>query len=231
MDEEALRTLVGILGNIIALILFLLPVPTFTKIMKAKLVQAFRPDPYVATILNCAMWMFYSLPIVHPDSVLLFTVNCAGFAIEVVFIIIFLAYSTWSGRKKIIIVLIIEAVFTAVVVVVTLMCFHTYASRSMIVGMNCLVFNTLMYASPLTVMKMVIKTKSVKYMPLALSLASFACGIVWSLYALMPFDLYLFVPNALGTLSAVVQLTLYATYYGTTNWDEDDGEKGEVQMS
>ncbi|XP_076960522.1 bidirectional sugar transporter SWEET5-like [Bidens hawaiensis] len=230
MDEEALRTLVGILGNIIALILFLSSAPTFIKIMKAKSVQAFRPDPYVATILNCAMWMFYSLPTVHPDSLLLFTINCAGFSIEVVFIIIFLAYSTWSDRKKIIIVLIIEAVFVAVVVVVTLMCFHTHASRSMIVGMICLVFNTLMYASPLTVMKMVIKTKSVKYMPLALSVASFACGIVWSLYALMPFDPYLFVPNALGTLSAIVQLTLYATYYGTTNWDEDDG-KGEVQMS
>ncbi|KAI3785765.1 hypothetical protein L1987_44890 [Smallanthus sonchifolius] len=122
------------------------------KIIKAKSVQAFRPDPFVATILNCSLWMFYGLPIVHPDSFLLITINGAGFIIEVVFITIFFTYSTWSTA----------------VVAVTLTCFHTYASRSMVVGLLCIVINILMYESPLTVM----------------------------------------VPNALGTLSAIVQLVL-----------------------
>ncbi|KAI3726957.1 hypothetical protein L1987_66764 [Smallanthus sonchifolius] len=230
MDKDTLRTLVGILGNIISLILFLSPVTTFMRIIKAKSVQAFRPDPYVATILNCSLWMFYGLPIVHPDSLLLITINGAGFIIEVVFITIFFIYSTWSGRKKIVMVLIFEVVFTAAIVAVTLTCFHTYASRSMVVGLICIVINILMYASPLTVMKMVIKTKSVKYMPLSLSVATFANSIVWCGYALLQFDPYILVPNALGTLSAIVQLVLYATYYSTTNWDDDD-EQGELQMS
>ncbi|KAL8217552.1 hypothetical protein R6Q57_020925 [Mikania cordata] len=40
------------------------------------------------------------------------------------------------------------------------------------------------------------------------------------------------VPNGLGSLSATVQLLLYATYYGSTNWDDDDDdEQGKVQMS
>ncbi|KAI3499412.1 hypothetical protein L1887_35212 [Cichorium endivia] len=227
MDRDHLRTLVGILGNIISGILFLSPIPTFIRIVKAKSVQAYKPDPYVATILNCALWMFYGLPIVHPDSLLLITINGAGFLIEVVFISIFFTYSTWGGRKKILIVLIFEIVFTAGVVVVTLMCFHTYASRSMIVGLICIVFNILMYASPLTVMKMVIKTKSVKYMPFTLALASFVNSIVWCLYALLKFDPYILVPNALGSISSIIQLVLYATYYSTTNWDDDD----EIQMS
>ncbi|KAI3777601.1 hypothetical protein L1987_47401 [Smallanthus sonchifolius] len=230
MDTDAMRTLVGILGNIISLILFLSPVPTFMRIIKAKSVQAFKPDPYVATILNCAVWMFYGLPIVHPDSLLVITINGAGLIIEVVFIAIFFTYSTWAGRKKIIIILFIEAVFVAFVVVVTLMCFHTYQSRSMIVGMIAIVFNILMYAAPLTVMKMVIKTRSVKYMPFTLSLAAFVNSIVWCVYALLPLDPYILVPNGLGSLSATLQLILYATYYGSTNWDDDD-EQGEVQMS
>ncbi|XP_024969492.1 bidirectional sugar transporter SWEET5-like [Cynara cardunculus var. scolymus] len=229
MDTATLRILVGVIGNIISGILFLSPVPTFMKIIKAKSVQAFKPDPYVATILNCAMWAFYGLPIVHPDSLLVITINGAGFAIECVYVTIFFIYSSWGGRKKIIIVLIIEAIFVAVIVVVTLTFFHTYASRSMIVGLICIVFNILMYASPLTVMKMVIKTKSVKYMPLPLAVASFLNGIVWVIYALLQFDPYILVPNALGTISAIIQLVLYATYYSTTNWDED--EPSEVQMS
>lgn len=55
-------------------------------------------------------------------------------------------------QKKLLMVLIFEVVFVAGVVVVTLMCFHTYESRSMVVGLICIVFNILMYASPLTVM-------------------------------------------------------------------------------
>ncbi|KAK9054520.1 hypothetical protein SSX86_025598 [Deinandra increscens subsp. villosa] len=231
MDQNAMRTLVGILGNIISLVLFLSPIPTFMRIIKAKSVQAFKPDPYVATILNCALWMFYGLPIVHPNSMLVITINGAGLSIEVVFITIFFMYSTWGGRKKIIIIMLFEVVFTAAVVVITLMCFHTYQSRSMIVGMIAIVFNILMYAAPLTVMKMVIKTKSVKYMPFTLSLASFVNSIVWCGYALIPFDPYMFVPNALGSVSSIIQLVLYATYYGTTNWDDDDDEQSEVQMA
>ncbi|KAL4584945.1 hypothetical protein LXL04_009558 [Taraxacum kok-saghyz] len=227
MDHEHLRTLVGVLGNIISGILFLSPIPTFMRIVKAKSVQAFKPDPYVATLLNCSMWMFYGLPVVHPDSLLIITINGAGFAIEAVFITIFFMYSTWGGRKKILIALVFEVVFVTGVVVVTLMCFHTYASRSMIVGLICIVFNILMYASPLTVMKMVIKTKSVKYMPFTLALASFANSVVWCVYALLQFDPYILVPNALGSISAIIQLVLYATYYSTTNWDDDD----EIQMS
>ncbi|KAI3759379.1 hypothetical protein L6452_07150 [Arctium lappa] len=132
-------------------------------------------------------------------------------------------------QKKIMIILIIEAIFVAAIVAITLTFFHTYQSRSMIVGLICIVFNILMYASPLTVMKSVIKTKSVKYMPLSLAVASFLNGIVWVVYALLQFDPYILVPNALGTISAIIQLVLYATYYSTTNWDDE--EPGEVQMS
>ncbi|KAL8250409.1 hypothetical protein R6Q59_034102 [Mikania micrantha] len=134
-------------------------------------------------------------------------------------------------QKKLVLVLFIEAIFIAAVVVATLTCCHTYDSRSMIVGLICMVFNILMYVSPLTVMKMVIKTKSVKYMPVTLALASFANSIVWCGYALLRFDPYILVPNVLGTLSSTVQLILYTTYYGSTNWDDNGDEQGEVQMS
>ncbi|KAI7734470.1 hypothetical protein M8C21_030278 [Ambrosia artemisiifolia] len=174
--------------------------------------------------------MFYGLPIVHPNSLLLITINGAGLLIEIIFITIFFLYSTWDGRKKILLILFIEAVVVALIAVVTLMCFDTYKSRSMVVGLIAIVCNTLMYAAPLTVMKMVIKTRSVKYMPFSLSLACFVNSIVWCVYALMPLDPYILVPNGVGSLSATLQLILYATYYGTTKWD-DHYEKREVRMS
>lgn len=55
-------------------------------------------------------------------------------------------------QKKLIIILLVELAFAAAIIAITLTCFHTHQSRSMIVGLICIVFNILMYASPLTVM-------------------------------------------------------------------------------
>ncbi|GFP95447.1 bidirectional sugar transporter sweet5 [Phtheirospermum japonicum] len=173
------------------------------------------------TVLNCAMWVFYGMPFVHPDSILVVTINGIGFFIESFYVIIFLIYSEWPKRRVILIALLVEVVFMFGVVVVTMLCLHTTKSRSLLVGMLCIVFNIGMYTSPLTIMSRVIKTKSVKYLPFYLSLANFANGVVWSIYALIKFDPYVLVPNGLGTISGLVQLLLYVTFYKSTNWDEE----------
>ncbi|CAA2998398.1 bidirectional sugar transporter SWEET5-like [Olea europaea subsp. europaea] len=222
VDAETSRTVIGIIGNIISFFLFLSPVPTFIKIRKAKSVQGFKPDPYVATVLNCAMWVFYGLPIVHPDSLLVVTINGVGFIIEISYVTIFFLFSNWAMRKRITMALIFELVFLFIVVFITLTFLHGHKDRSMLVGILCIIFNTIMYTSPLTVMRRVISTKSVKYMPFFLSLTNFANGSIWFSYALIKFDPYLMVPNGLGMLSGLVQLVLYATYYRMTDWDEDE---------
>lgn len=222
VDAETARTIVGIIGNVISFFLFLSPVPTFYKIWTEKSVQQFKPHPYLATVLNCSMWVFYGMPFVHPDSLLVVTINGIGFFIELVYVAIFFIYSDWPKRRKILITLFLETVFMIVIMLITLLCLHGTTKRSMLVGILCIILNIMMYTSPLTVMKRVIKTKSVKYMPFYLSLANFANGLVWSIYALIKFDSYVLIPNGLGSISGLVQLGLYATYYKTTNWDEDD---------
>ncbi|TMX03680.1 hypothetical protein EJD97_014857 [Solanum chilense] len=223
-DPDTTRTVVGIIGNVISFFLFLSPGPTFVKILKAKSVMEFKPDPYIATVLNCAVWVFYGMPFVHPDSLLVITINGFGLAIELLYVSIFFIYSDWSKRQKIIIALVIEAIFMAILIFVTLTFLHGTKDRSMLIGIVAIVFNVIMYTSPLTVMKKVITTKSVKYMPFYLSLANFANGIVWACYALLKFDPYILIPNGLGSLSGLVQLILFAAFYRTTNWDEDEKE-------
>lgn len=58
------------------------------------------------------------------------------------------------------------------------------------------------------VQKRVIQTKSVKYMPFYLSLANFANGIIWSLYALLKFD-----PNILVILSVTITHVIFTINY------------------
>ncbi|CAG7860359.1 hypothetical protein BRARA_I00707 [Brassica rapa] len=224
-DAHTARTIVGIIGNVISFGLFCSPIPTMIKIWKMKSVSEFKPDPYLATVLNCMMWSFYGLPFVHPDSLLVVTINGTGLFMELVYVTIFFIFATSAIRRKITIAMVVELIFMSVVIFCTLYCLHTTKQRSMLIGIMCIVFNVIMYASPLTVMRLVIKTKSVKYMPFFLSLASFMNGVVWVIYACLKFDPYILIPNGLGSLSGLVQLILYATYYKTTNWNDEDGDK------
>ncbi|XP_050902978.1 bidirectional sugar transporter SWEET5 [Lathyrus oleraceus] len=232
VNASLIRTIVGIVGNVISLGLLISPAPTFYKIIKKKDVEEFKSDPYLATLMNCAFWVFYGMPFVHPNSTLLVTINGVGFVFEVVYVTIFYIYATSKGRKKILIVLLGEIIFLVVVVLITMFALHGSAKRSLVVGIICDIFNIMMYTSPLTIMAKVIKTKSVKYMPFWLSLANFLNGLAWTTYALLPpFDIYVLISNGIGAVSGLVQLILYACYYsGKGENNEDDNKKDDLEM-
>ncbi|KAK8953968.1 Bidirectional sugar transporter SWEET4 [Platanthera zijinensis] len=186
VSVDAMRTAVGIVGNAIALGLFLSPL-----IWKNKSVEEFSVIPYVATLLNCMLWMLYGLPIVHPNSTLVLTINAAGTAIELCYVILYLFFSDGPKRSKALLLFIGDLTIVATVSAIVLIFFHTHERRSLIVGILCVIFCIIMYLAPLTVMRSVIKTKSVEYMPLSLSVASFFNGLCWTIYALICFDLYI----------------------------------------
>lgn len=216
VSSDTIRTAIGVIGNGTALVLFLSPVPTFIRIWKKGSVEQYSPIPYVATLLNCMMWVLYGLPAVHPHSMLVITINGTGMAIQLTYVALFLLYSAGAARRKVVLLLAAEVGFVGAVAALVLSLAHTHERRSMVVGILCVLFGTGMYAAPLSVMKMVIQTKSVEYMPLFLSLASLVNGICWTAYALIRFDLYITIPNGLGVLFAVAQLVLYAIYYKST---------------
>ncbi|CAN8266108.1 unnamed protein product [Cochlearia groenlandica] len=227
------RNIAGIFGNVISLFLFASPIPTFIRIYKMKKVEEYKADPYLATVLNCALWVFYGLPMVHPDSLLVITINATGLAIELIYLSIFFYFSPTPRKVKVGLWLIGEIVFVGIIATCTLLLFHTHNQRSSFVGILCVIFVSLMYIAPLTIMSKVIKTKSVKYMPFSLSLANFLNGLVWVVYALIKFDLFILIGNGLGTVSGAVQLIIYAFYYKTTpkdNEEEDNLSKANSQL-
>ncbi|CAI8594470.1 unnamed protein product [Vicia faba] len=232
VNYSLIRIIVGIIGNIISLGLIISPAPTFYKIIKMKAVEEFKPDPYLATLLNCAVWVFYGMPFVHPNSTLVVTINSVGFVFELVYIIIFYIYATTKGRKNILIVVLIETIFFVGVVLITMFALHGTTKRSLVVGIIADIFNIMMYASPLTIVTKVIKTRSVKYMPFWLSVANFLNGLCWTAYAILPpFDIYVLISNGIGAVLGLVQLIIYACYYsckGENN--EDDTKNDDLEM-
>ncbi|XP_024532884.1 bidirectional sugar transporter SWEET5 [Selaginella moellendorffii] len=208
-----IRTVVGIMGNVIAFGLFMSPLPTFYKIIRLKDTEQFSGVPYVATLLNCLLWTLYGLPFVTPNSLLVVTINGIGTALESTYLCVYLFYAPNKPRAKVLKMLAVVLTFFAAVALMVMTITHVHKTRQLIVGVLCVIVGTGMYASPMSVMKLVIQTKSVKYMPFLLSLTAFLNGLTWTAYAFLgKIDPFIVVPNAIGTCLATTQLILYAIY-------------------
>ncbi|KAH7651073.1 solute carrier family 50 (sugar transporter) protein [Dioscorea alata] len=228
LSPNAIRNIIGIIGNVLTFGLFLSPVPTFWKIWKRKAVEDFSPIPYLATLLNCALWVFYGMPFIHPNSLLIVTINGFGFVVEALYIVMFFIYGKRKIRLKMLAILLAEIIFMVAVILIVMLVGHNHDIRTKIVGSLCVIFGTIMYGSPLSVMRLVVKTKSVKYMPFYLSLAGCLNGIDWTIYGFIHFDIFVVLPNGIGALLALCQLILYGCYYKST--PVEDEPKGELEL-
>ncbi|XP_057425665.1 bidirectional sugar transporter SWEET4-like [Lotus japonicus] len=108
------------------------------------------------------------------------------------------------------------------------LCYHQlryeHLSVSGMFGVLSDILNIMMYASPLTIMPKVLRTKSVKYMPFWLSVATFLNGVCWTIYALInsPINIYVLISGSFGTISGIVQLILYCSCNGENAENTDD---------
>ncbi|KAF8030822.1 hypothetical protein BT93_D0115 [Corymbia citriodora subsp. variegata] len=217
---HVLRLLIGVLGNATGLLLFLAPMVTFKRIVRSRSTEQFSGVPYVMTLLNCIVFAWYGLPFISRNNILLSSINGIGGVIEFTYIVIFLIYAPKKERTKVIgLFALIMTVFLAIASI-SLLALHGN-TRKFFCGVAAALFSTVMFASPLSVMRMVIKTKSVEYMPFFLSLFASLCAMSWLIYGLLSGDPFVTVPNGFGTGLGIAQLILYAIYCKNGNHTEN----------
>ncbi|TVU36296.1 hypothetical protein EJB05_18226 [Eragrostis curvula] len=217
--EHIARFFFGVSGNVIALFLFLSPVRvngnrrtstphvssdrvTFWRIIRKRSTEDFSGVPYNMTLLNCLLSAWYGLPFISPNNILVTTINGTGSVIEVIYVVIFLIFAERKNRLRMLGLLgIVTTIFT-VVVLVSLLALHGNG-RKIFCGLAATIFSICMYASPLSIMRLVIKTKSVEFMPFLLSLSVFLCGTSWFIYGLLGLDPFIYVMNlSLSSISS-----------------------------
>ncbi|XP_034888578.2 bidirectional sugar transporter SWEET1 [Populus alba] len=201
----------SVTGNATALFLFLAPTITFRRIIRSKSTELFSGIPYVMTMLNCLLSAWYGMPFVSKNNILVSTINGTGAAIEVIYVLTFIIYAPKTEKAKFIGLLTLVLTTFAGVALVSLVVLHG-KSREIFCGFAAAIFSIIMYGSPLSIMRTVIKTKSVEYMPFFLSLFVFLCGTSWFVFGLLGGDLFVSVPNGVGGGLGALQLILYFIY-------------------
>ncbi|XWS57487.1 hypothetical protein CRYUN_Cryun09bG0178400 [Craigia yunnanensis] len=207
----SLVTIFGLLGNITTGLLYLSPVKTFWHIVQRRSTEEFESLPYVVKLLNGYMWVYYG--VVKPNSVLVATVNGFGSLLELIYVIIFLIFAPPRMRAiTAILFCALDVVFPIAAVLITQLFFDREMQIN-IAGFLSLLFSVLTYASPLSIMKTVVTTKGVEYMPFLLSFVLFINGLTWTVYAVLTRDWFIGIPNGSGFVLGIAQLVLYAIYW------------------
>ncbi|KAL6622846.1 hypothetical protein ACP70R_018838 [Stipagrostis hirtigluma subsp. patula] len=204
----------GLLGNIISFITFLAPIPTFYRIYKSKSTDGFQSVPYVVALFSSMLWIYYAL--IKTNETLLITINAAGLFIETVYIIMYLIYAPKKAKLFTVkILLLLNVGVFGVILLITLLLFAG-ERRVVMLGWICVGFAVGVFVAPLSIMRRVIQTKSVEYMPFSLSLSLTLSAVVWFLYGLLIKDKYVALPNVLGFTFGMVQMGLYVFYMNKT---------------
>ncbi|GMH66900.1 hypothetical protein TL16_g04536 [Triparma laevis f. inornata] len=165
-----LEAWLGYLGIFGACVLFSSPLPTMSRIINSGSVE-------IISVINCGSWVLYAL--VTPDRQAPLITNLIGTAVNVAYVLVFAFNNPVQPqfKRKVLGALIFMAVVFGVVFGIVPRAGDwgdksDAEVESDVLGSVSDVFNVLMYAGPLTIMSTVIKTKSVEFMPLALTIGT-----------------------------------------------------------
>ncbi|KAM1455424.1 hypothetical protein TB2_004633 [Malus domestica] len=147
-------TAAGIAGNVFAFVLFLLPIPTFKRIVITKSTEQFSGLPYIYALLNCLICSWYGLPIVKTGIILVATVNSVVAVFQLVYLSMFITYTERAIKLR------MMGLIAAVVVVFAFVVFVglgllDYDERQTFVGYLSVASLISMFASPLFIIKLV----------------------------------------------------------------------------
>ncbi|CAK8568089.1 unnamed protein product [Lathyrus sativus] len=201
----------GVLGNISSFVCFLAPLPTFYRVCKKKSTEGFQSIPYVAALFSAMLWLFYAY--IKTGETLLITINAFGCVIETIYLAIYVTYCPKKVRMSTLrMIVLMNFVGFGAIVVLTYVLAKEEEGRIKLLGWICVVFATSVFAAPLSIIRVVIRTKSVEFLPFPLSLLLLISAVMWLLYGLSLRDIYVTLPNVVGLTFGIVQITLYAIY-------------------
>ncbi|KAK4752989.1 hypothetical protein SAY87_021787 [Trapa incisa] len=228
----------GLMGNIIGFITFLAPLPTFYHIYKRRSARGFQSIPYAVSLMSATILLYYGS---LKKDMLLISINSFGCFISMAYVGSYLAYATRNGRWLTVkLVLGMNVLGFGAIFLSTTLVGHKLSPKTQIeaLGWICMVFSICVFAAPLGIMRKVIRTRNVEYMPFSLSAFLTVGAVVWFCYGFFRRDFFiavrsnfssqttignslglgdniffiLQVPNILGFLLGMIQMGLYFFY-------------------
>lgn len=156
---------------------------------------------------NCTIASIYGILI---DDLPLLITNYPCAIISIVYMMMYWKYADAKPRIKS-----IAVAFMALAIVVGLGVIAAYipkVSRELMFGIIMCGTGIVLYGSPLIKMYDVIRSRSTNGMPFYFSVADLICTTVWIIYGIMVVNIFMIIPNSVGALLSLMQLSLFALF-------------------
>ncbi|MBA0552543.1 hypothetical protein Golob_023343 [Gossypium lobatum] len=172
------------------------------------------------------LWIYYAL--LKKDAMLLITINSICVFIQTFYIVVYFYYGPKKEKLVTLKLILLFNVFGFGAIFFSTFFLKNPLIRLRILGYICMGFALCVFVAPLGILRKVIKTKSVEYMPFTLSVFLTLGAVMWFFYGLLLKDMNIAVPNVLGFIFGILQMILYAIY---KNYPKKMVEDPKLQLS
>eukprot|EP01038_Epipyxis_sp_PR26KG_P009753 gene9753-13120_t len=222
MSNWATLYLCPALGVAICTGMWLSPWSAVMQCRNSRDMDSLNPLPFVATVFNCLGWTIYGC---QKQDYFLFWANCPGVVLGMYYSIISLtilakktAEEEFSFQYLLVERLLLFAqFFWCLMAMISSTVFTKYidplAESEALIGTLSMIFSLGYYGAPLSTMAQVIQSRDSSSLYPPLILTNLINATLWTCYGFFGTgDLNLYVPNGIGGLLAISQLTLYFIY-------------------
>jgi solute carrier family 50 protein (sugar transporter) len=196
----------GWIGTCLSLIFYMAPAQPYSRFIRKEISIHDVPELLlVFSYLNCITWIPYGLR----DSQEKPTVcNIIGALLTLVFIIVYCAFFTNLHVKK----TLLSILFLINLTIQILYISYYIIKNVKTLGLICMVFNILMYASTLEKSNRVIKTNNYHLIPILSVMLMFVNGACWFIYGLAYNDINIIIANASGVVLEGIAIGMWCYF-------------------
>lgn len=215
MNNYFVRFGVGILGSVFSLLMYGASTNMFKMVIEKRTTESFSGFPYAIALFNCLVYTWYGSPLISNGwgNVVVMVVNAIGVLLELCFVCIYLTFAPRKTKRNMGMMVVGLLVLFGTIATCSVCAFHDDKHKKIFVGSAGMVATVILYASPLSVIKLVIQTKSVEFMPsVYFSLFAFLGSLLWMVYGAVSRDIVIMAPNFVGVPLGLGQMVLYCIY-------------------
>lgn len=206
MGLEQLKGIIATSGSICSILQFLVGMLVCRKYIQNGTTGDASPITFIACFLSSCLWLLYGL-VISDLSVIL--VNSVGAVLQLAYVIVFYFYCL----KK---TLVLKQMSAALVILTLVFVYLGYEKNPEVaksrIGFVCVIMTIFFFAAPLTSLAHVIQIKSAESLPFPIILMTFVTSVQWLIYGIILKDPYMQIPNILGTILSLFQLSLFVIY-------------------
>jgi len=199
------------IAPMMAVFVFSASIPTIRQVSIEKTVQDLPLLPYSSMIANCYLWLIYGI---LKSEFKIWGPNGIGLFLAIYYFIEFTKYAPLRAASLPGSVKMHQLVIMSLITSVSFLAVTMKESGADFVGNLAVFFCICMFASPLAALKVIIKTRNAKSLPLPFTVATIVNCFAWTVVGIFDMkDINIYLPNILGLSCGMTQLLLKVIYW------------------